>query len=358
MKKKSLMLLPMAALCLGMLASCEDENDNQKDQKEFTDPEGFGKGKIYIVGHKSPDTDAAASAMVYADYLKQLGYDCEAYIAGPLNKETTFILDTFQLTAPEILTNAADKRVILVDHNEYLQAVDGASSATILRVVDNHPQGTVTDALSYDTVRTAGSVCTILYYRFTDKKMTISKKNAQLMLAGILSDTGRLKPAKSNDSDSIAVYNLLDIAGIVNLDAFYTRMHEFADNYDGMTDFEIFKSDYKAYEVKGIKYGIGNVDVTYNEELDLMEARMRTVMQEEMEAEGLDMMFCKLDADTIDCSRILYCGNNAEAKAEEAFLNMGIEDVTSEKVGNYIMVYPHISRKKIMVPQLETILSK
>ncbi|MCQ2210335.1 MAG: DHH family phosphoesterase [Paludibacteraceae bacterium] len=351
MNLSKLRYVAMAMLCLNLCTSCEEDDEIN------TDPMNLGEGKVYVIGHKNPDTDAVTSAMAYANLLRQLGYDCEARVAGALNKETSFIMDTFRLQAPELMSNAAGQRIILVDHSEYIQAVDGLKDAKILKVVDNHKLGSVTNALSYDTVSTAGSTCTIVYYLYKNNNVTIDPTMARIMLAGILSDTGNLKQAKSFKKDSTAVDALISIAGINMTDSlFYTRMHSFADDFSGMTDNEIFESDYKGYEHAGYKYGVAAVDVTYDVELADMRARMSNVMESYLTDNGLDLLFCKMDADTIDCSTIFYVGKDAETIAEKAFLNMGIDGVTSEKKDGYILITPHISRKTVVTPQIDKVL--
>ena len=81
--------------------------------------------KIYVVGHKSPDTDSVTSAIAYANLKNALGMkEVVAAAAGDINDETKFLLDYFKVAYPEKLTDATDKKVILVDHNEMAQAVD------------------------------------------------------------------------------------------------------------------------------------------------------------------------------------------------------------------------------------------
>ena len=89
--------------------------------------------KIYVVGHKSPDTDSVTSAIAYANLKNALGAkDVVPAAAGDINGETKFLLDYFKVPYPEKLTDATDKVVILVDHNEMAQAVDKLNPENIL----------------------------------------------------------------------------------------------------------------------------------------------------------------------------------------------------------------------------------
>lgn len=95
--------------------------------------------EILIFGHKSPDTDTVTSAIVMAEFEKKLGNSAKACVLGKLNKETKFIFDYLGINEPEYLEKLEDgQQVILVDHNEYAQSVDGIEQAKILKVIDHH----------------------------------------------------------------------------------------------------------------------------------------------------------------------------------------------------------------------------
>src|SRR5665648_1154814 len=99
--------------------------------------------KIYIVGHKSPDTDSVCSAIALANLKKLTGNEhvgpCSA---GKLNKETEFVLNYFGVAVPEVLESVeAKQKLILVDHNEYGQAVAGAEQAQLVQIIDHHKVG-------------------------------------------------------------------------------------------------------------------------------------------------------------------------------------------------------------------------
>ena len=80
---------------------------------------------IYVVGHKSPDSDSVCAAIAVAELKQSLGEKCSPRIAGKLNMETKFVLKKFGVRSPMILKNAKDKKIILVDHTELSQAVKG-----------------------------------------------------------------------------------------------------------------------------------------------------------------------------------------------------------------------------------------
>ena len=99
--------------------------------------------KIYVVGHKSPDTDSVVAAIAYAEFKGKIDVDDE-YIparAGELNSETKYVLEKFNIPIPMLLENAEGKKIILVDHNEMGQVVNGAVKARIFEIIDHHKIG-------------------------------------------------------------------------------------------------------------------------------------------------------------------------------------------------------------------------
>ena len=116
---------------------------------------------IYVVGHKSPDTDSICSAIGMAYYEKAMGFDAVPARAGEINKETKYALDYFKVDVPELISDA--KEVILVDHNEPAQAFDGIENAKILALIDHHRLGGLcTPDPIYINVRPVGCTATIV----------------------------------------------------------------------------------------------------------------------------------------------------------------------------------------------------
>ena len=98
--------------------------------------------KIIVIGHKSPDTDSICSALGYAAYKQALGVNAEAGMTAEPNKETMFALEKFGVVTPELVTSVpAKQKLILVDHNEEGQAVDGMRDAEIVEIIDHHRLG-------------------------------------------------------------------------------------------------------------------------------------------------------------------------------------------------------------------------
>ena len=99
---------------------------------------------VYVIGHKSPDTDSVTSAIAYAELMKAKGEDYVAAVAGGLNPESEMVLKQFGFATPEILTDATGKQLALVDHSDLAQAPDNLSAGEVVAVVDHHKIGDVT----------------------------------------------------------------------------------------------------------------------------------------------------------------------------------------------------------------------
>ena len=147
--------------------------------------------KTLIFGHKSPDTDTIMSSLVMANLERKLGNeDVVACRLGDINKETQYALNYFKVDAPELIENVEDGTcVILVDHNEFAQSVNGIENAKIKKVVDHHRISNfeTSEPLFY-MAEPVGCTSTILYGLYVSNKVEISSTIAGLMLSAIISD--------------------------------------------------------------------------------------------------------------------------------------------------------------------------
>ena len=95
--------------------------------------------KILITGHKNPDTDTICSSLVMEKIAKHYGVEAQAVRLGKLNKETEYVFKYLGIEAqPEISNVEANQKLILVDHNEAGQSVDGRKDAEVIAVIDHH----------------------------------------------------------------------------------------------------------------------------------------------------------------------------------------------------------------------------
>ena len=320
-----------------------------------SDLDGLGKieGAIYVTGHKSPDSDTVGSSIAYAALLKQLGYDARAVVLEEINNESKYILETAKLDVPQTLEDASGLNMILVDHSEYTQSAEGLENANIISIIDHHNDGAVTtgNQIIYDA-RPLGSTATIIWIRYRNYGLVPDKQTATVMLGAILSDTVNLTSDATTFADKEAVKALSAIAGIKDTDAFYQQMFKERLSYKGMTEEEIFFSDYKEYETDGHKYSIGIIEVYDEDAIKKMADRIKTVVPSTLKSTGMEMAFAQINVYHDDIS-ITYIVPSDEAAGEvikSAFGDKAVFDGTS-----YVF-NPGMSRKKVLVPAITEVL--
>lgn len=317
--------------------------------------EGLGEieGPIYVTGHKSPDSDTVCSSMAYASLLRGLGYDAIPVILGNINSETKLILQAAGAQTPEQLEDASGQTMVLVDHSEYIQSAEGLENARIIGVIDHHGVGTVRtgNPLVYDA-RPVGSTSTVIWMRYRYYGVDVDKQTALLMMGAILSDTLNLKSAITTSMDKEAVKALSRLADISDTDAFYQEMYRASLSFEGMTDEEIFFSDYKEYEVNGRRFSICCMPA-YDEAgaKDLAE-RMKAVAPQARVSTGIELSFALISVfhDDLDLSFVVPGDDAAGDVLEAAFDQAAPFDGTSYRFE------PGLVRKKDLVPAITGVL--
>lgn len=303
---------------------------------------------VYVIGHKTPDTDTVCAAIAYADFRSQLGLNCEARVAGPINHETAFALNYFGVEVPPVLEDATGLQMILVDHSEPSQAISGITEAKICEIVDHHNFGNlwISNQMKLDFAP-VGSTCSLIYRAYRECGLEIPVKIAGLLLSAILSDTSNLKYG-ATALDAAARAELAAIAGVEDPDAYYIELDTANLDYGGMTDEEIFFHDYKSYDAGDYSYGIGLVTFRGEELLSEYAERMAVVLEDVIDREPVNMLFAVCYDKNSGTQFLVCCGENALKAAELA------EFGTTEN--GYIRIFPSVGRKQVLVPGLTQIL--
>lgn len=215
---------------------------------------------IYVVGHKSPDTDSVASAIAYAALKKAMGVDAVAAMQGELNPESKLVLDRFGFSAPTIMTDAAGKQIMLVDFSDLAQGP--ANMSDVVEVVDHHKIGDVTtNSPIFFYAKPVGCTCTVINEIYKTNGIAIDKKVAGIMTAAILSDTVNFKSPTCTPDDKVAVKELAAIAGIADTSALFMDMLKAKSAIDGVPVKDLLNRDYKDFDMNGKKVGIGQLEL-------------------------------------------------------------------------------------------------
>lgn len=252
-------------------------------------------GTVYVIGHRSPDSDTVCSAIVYARLLNMLGIHAEARISEPVNKETEFILKQAGTEVPEILEDASGKNIFLIDHSEYRQSVEGMSDAHIVGILDHHGVGTVTTShqIVYEA-RPVGSSATIVWLDYLNCGLEIDSTSACLMLGAVLSDTDNLTGSTTTEADRRAVTELAQLAGVTDVHALYRQIHTAKLSYEGMTGEEILFSDYKEYEASGVTFGIGLVNAIDEDAAKQLAEKMKEALPDGLKQVRVDLLYASV----------------------------------------------------------------
>ena len=276
------------------------------------------KNEVYVIGHKSPDTDTVCSAIVYANLKRHLGINCKAVVSGKINNETKFVLNYWGVEVPEVLSNASGKNIILVDHNIFGQSIDGMREANIIEIIDHHNIGdVVTGRPIIFRCLPIGSAATVAYLQYLEQGVRISRKMAGLIISAILSDTNNLTLATTTETDKCAVENLVKIAEIENIDEYYSKMLEAAISYEGMTDEEIFFSDYKEFELNSHKISISSV--LAKDECSQQDLCSRLLKVMNNADNSIEHRYSFVIDKKNHKTEIIYSGKGAEEIAKKAF---------------------------------------
>lgn len=302
--------------------------------------------KVLIFGHKNPDTDSICSSIVKAIIEeKRDGRKYKAVRLGNVNKETQYVLDYLGLELPELIEKVEEgQEVILVDHNEFNQSVEGIEKAKILEVVDHHRIANFeTSEPLYYTARPYGCTSTILYEEFKKLGHKIDKKEAVLMLSAIISDTLLLKSPTTTEYDKKALEELGKISEI-DVNEYGLEMLKAGTDLGDFSAEELVNLDAKSLDKEGTKYVIAQVNTVDIQDVLKRQEELEGAMKAEIEKKGLSLFVLAITDILNSNSEIIALGQKAEA-VEKAF------DVKLEN--NCAFLEGVVSRKKQLLPNIE-----
>ena len=301
------------------------------------------ENKVLIFGHKNPDTDSICASLVNEILEKKNGNNnVEARRLGNVNKETQYILDYLKISAPELLEKVEEgQEVLLVDHNEFNQSVEGIEKAKILGVTDHHRISNFeTLEPLYYTAKPYGCTCTILFEEFKRLGHKIENKEAVLMASAIISDTLLLKSPTTTEHDKKALKELEEITGI-DLNEYGLNMLKAGTDLDDFSDEELVNLDAKSLEKEGCKFVIAQVNI---EDVLKRKEKLESAINAEIERNNLDLFVLAITDILNSNSQIIALGKKADV-VEKAF-NIKLEDNTALLEGV-------VSRKKQLLPNID-----
>ena len=250
------------------------------------------------------------------------------------------------------LLGAKGKSIILVDHNEKSQAVEGIESADIREIIDHHRLGTVeTMSPVFFRNQPLGCTATIIYQMYQENHMEIDKTTAGLLCSAIISDTLLFRSPTCTAVDKAAGLALAQIAGL-DIEKYAIDMFSAGSNLKGKSDGDIFYQDFKRFTVGNSVFGIGQITSLNAVELKDLRSRMSIYTEKEREQHEIDMMFFMLTNILTESTDLICTGQGAEQLITTAF-HVADEDVENVSAQTGIVKLPGVvSRKKQLAPQI------
>ncbi len=176
----------------------------------------------------------------------------------------------------------------------------------------------------------------------------INKTMAYLMLSALLSDTNGMTSTTVTNIDREMHNTLLPLSGITDVEKHYEEMTDSLASYTGMTDEEIFLSDYKDYgsEVAGRPMGVAQVNSLDEASQVSLRGRMQAVMPSMMAKKERDILYALMVNKRDNYTDIIFYGEGAKEMAEKAF---------GKSQQGYIRVEGQMSRKKDFIPAISAV---
>lgn len=236
------------------------------------------------------------------------------------------------------------KQVILVDHNEKSQAVDGINEAEIIEIIDHHRLGSLeTMSPVYFRNQPLGCTSTIIYQMYQEKQVEIPPTIAGLLLAAIISDTLMFRSPTCTPLDKEVAYALSEIAG-VEIEEFSKNMFQAGSDFKNKTTDEIFYQDFKIFHTDDCDFGVAQISAMSAEELDKVGEDLRPFMVQVLGDKKIDMVYVMLTDILEESSKVIFYGEDAGRILALAFHKR------EEEEG--IWLEGIVSRKKQFIPQL------
>ncbi len=242
------------------------------------------------------------------------------------------------------LLNMQKKQLILVDHNEKTQAVDGIDGAEILEIIDHHRIGSLeTISPVFFRNQPVGCTGTIIYQMYQEQGIAVPGDVAGLLCSAILSDTLMYRSPTCTPMDQLAAEALAAIAGIGTEDH-AKAMFRAGSDFGSKSAEEIFYQDFKTFVQGDLEFGVGQISAMTGEELDQVRDVLLPYLREAMTQQGIALVFVMLTNIIEETTYLISAGQGADELMRQAY---GVE-----KQGDYHVLRGVVSRKKQLIPAL------
>ena len=237
------------------------------------------------------------------------------------------------------------RRIILVDHNEATQAVEGFDQAEILEIIDHHRIGSLeTSGPVYFRNQPVGCTATIITQMYDENGVDIPPQIAGLLLAAILSDTLAFRSPTCTPVDENTAKRLAKIAG-VDIEEFSTEMFEAGEKLDGKTPEEVFLQDFKVFMCGDIRFGVAQGSYMTRKNLQAAQALLQPYLEEARNKQNVEDLYMLLTDVPKEESVVICTGRYAAEVLSNGFENRPAADGSWTLPGV-------VSRKKQFIPAM------
>ncbi|WP_156076677.1 putative manganese-dependent inorganic diphosphatase [Faecalibacterium prausnitzii] len=237
------------------------------------------------------------------------------------------------------------RRIILVDHNEATQAVEGFDQAEILEIIDHHRIGSLeTSGPVYFRNQPVGCTATIITQMYDENGVDIPPQIAGLLLAAILSDTLAFRSPTCTPVDENAAKRLAKIAG-VDIEEFSTEMFEAGEKLDGKTPEEVFLQDFKVFMCGDIRFGVAQGSYMTRKNLQAAQALLQPYLEEARNKQNVEDLYMLLTDVPKEESVVICTGRYAAEVLSNGFESQPAADGSWTLPGV-------VSRKKQFIPAM------
>ena len=237
------------------------------------------------------------------------------------------------------------RRIILVDHNEATQAVEGFDQAEILEIIDHHRIGSLeTSGPVYFRNQPVGCTATIITQMYDENGVDIPPQIAGLLLAAILSDTLVFRSPTCTPVDENAAKRLAKIAG-VDIEEFSTEMFEAGEKLDGKTPEEVFLQDFKVFMCGDIRFGVAQGSYMTRKNLQAAQALLQPYLEEARNKQNVEDLYMLLTDVPKEESVVICTGRYAAEVLSNGFESRPAADGSWTLPGV-------VSRKKQFIPAM------
>ena len=301
-----------------------------------------------VFGHKSPDTDATLSAIIWAWYLTHVrGDDAKPVLLGEPNTEAAFVLAHWGFAKPEIIADvSANDRVVIVDTNNPAELPPSINDAQIMAIIDHHMLvgGLKTKTPINVVIRPLACTATVMHDIMGDDLDRAPREIKGAMLSCILSDTLEFRSPTTTDHDR-AVAEKLAVGLGVNIAELAAAMFAAKSDVSRFSDAELLRMDSKEYTVAGKELRVSVLETTSPKTVLDRKASLMASMPGVAQEDGADQVLLFVIDILKEEATLLVPNDLVKQMAEASF---GV------KVSGDTVVLPGVmSRKKQIIPALK-----